>query len=120
MVVMVGYSKGEGYFNEMLLIQLPRTLDYYILCLLPKHPDWLAQRDAANGDKSQCCETFLLHVIPYLVEVLVQCGVFLVQEFTSHSMSMYLKVCVVFCRSKYYLLYNQNQIPGYEQWAGLA
>jgi hypothetical protein len=63
----------------------------------------------------------------YLVEVLVQCGVFLVQEFPSHSMSMYLKVCVVFCRSKYftrfasnYLLYNQNQIPGYEQWAGLA
>jgi hypothetical protein len=78
MMVMTGYSKGEGYFNEMSLIQLPRTLDYYILCLLPKYPDWLAQQDAGNGDKSQCCETFLLQVIPYLVEVLVQCGVFLV------------------------------------------
>jgi hypothetical protein len=99
MKVMAGYSKEEGYFNENSFIQLPRPIGYYIVCLLPKYPQWLEQRDAADGDKSQCCETFLLIVIPYLVRVLVQCGAFFIYEFPDHTMSMYLKVSI-FRRSK--------------------
>jgi hypothetical protein len=92
MMVMAGYKKGEGYFNEVSLLRLPRGIDYYISCLLPRYGDWLGQRASANGDKSQCCETFLLNVIPYLVQVLIQCGIYLIHEFPYHSMSIYLKV----------------------------
>jgi hypothetical protein len=94
MRVMAGYPKGE-YFNENSLIKLPLEIEQYIHLLLPKYPDWLRQRESANGDKSECCTTFLLGVLPYLVQVLVQCGVFFIEEFPTHSMSRYLKVSLV-------------------------
>jgi hypothetical protein len=94
MRVMAGYPKGE-YFNENSLIQLPHEVDHYVQLLLPKYCDWLRQRESPNGDKSQCCETFLLRVLPYLVETLVQCGVFFIEEFPLHSMSRYLTVSLV-------------------------
>jgi hypothetical protein len=94
MRVMAGYTQGD-YFNEISLIQLPHEIEHYIRLLLPNYSNWLRQRESANGDKSQACETFLLRVLPYLVQVLVQCGVFFVEEFPRHSMSMYLKVSLV-------------------------
>jgi hypothetical protein len=92
--VMAGCPKGE-HFNENSLMQLPHDVDHCVRLLLPNCCDWLRQRESPNGDKSQCCETFLLRVLPYLVQVLGKCGVFFIEEFPLHSMSRYLTVSLV-------------------------
>jgi hypothetical protein len=94
MRVMTGYPKGD-YFNEISLMQLPHEVEHYVRLLLPNYSDWLRQRESPNGDKTDCCTTFLLRVLPYLVQVVVQCGVFFIEEFPRHSMTMHLKVSLV-------------------------
>jgi hypothetical protein len=75
MRVMAGHPKGD-YFNEISLTQLPHEAEHCVRLLLPNYSDWLRQRESPNGDKTDCCTTFLLCVLPHLVQVAVQCGVF--------------------------------------------
>ena len=99
--VMANFRKSEAYFNALSHLQLPHDIDYYIKCLLPRYDDWMAQRASPTGDKSKACTTFLTRVIPYLVEVLVQNGIYFIEEFPDHEMSIYLKVspkCSTFIR----------------------
>ena len=62
--------------------------------LLPKYDEWKAQAASRNGDKTVCCDKFLNHVIPYLVEVLVQDSIYFTQEFPLHPMNAYITRCV--------------------------
>jgi hypothetical protein len=94
MRVMAGHPRGDC-FNEISLTQLPHEVEHYVRLLLPNYSDWLRQRESPNGDKSTCCETFSFRVLPCLVQVAVQCGVFFVEEFPRHSMTLYSKVSLV-------------------------
>jgi hypothetical protein len=89
---MSGHRKGEPYFVPRTLIELPHPIAYYCNRLLPDLENWRTQARGRGGDKSDCCEKFLHHILPYFVEVLVQDGIYFVKEFPTHPMSTMLKV----------------------------
>jgi hypothetical protein len=90
--VMAAFEKDEPYFHGSSNLQPPVAWGTLMDYLLPQYRDWKRQANSLNGDKSQCCNKFLNQVLPFLVEVLVQDGIYLVREFPNHPMSNYLKV----------------------------
>jgi hypothetical protein len=91
--VMAAFEKDEPYFHGSSNLQHPVPVPTLINFLLPNYASWVRQANSVVGDKSICCRKFLHEVIPYLVEVLVQDGIYLIREFPNHPMSQYLKVC---------------------------
>ncbi len=53
---------------------------------------WKRQANLAKGNTFSCCRKFLNKVIPYLVEVLIQDGIYLIRDFPNHTMLNHLKV----------------------------
>jgi hypothetical protein len=98
--VMSGFHKEETRFVPREHLVLPFDIRQYIDWLLPNYSTWLEQMNSPTGDKSGCCRKFLLSIIPFLVETLVQDGIYFISEFPRHAISEYLK----------------NSIPGYENW----
>ena len=90
--VMAGYNKDEAYFNACSHVRLDHPVSTYVNWLLPNYRTWVAQQESREGDKSTCVNTFLYEIIPYLVEVVAQCGIFFVKDFPNHEMSEYLRV----------------------------
>jgi hypothetical protein len=90
--VMAHFEKDEPYFHGSSNVQHPVGIPVLTNYLLPNYCMWCNQSNSAEGDKSSCCRKFLNQVLPFLVEVLVQDGIYLVQEFPNHPMSNYLKV----------------------------
>jgi hypothetical protein len=90
--VMSGHERDEPYYQGTSHLPPVRPVSELLDALLPKYSDWCVQQKSRHGDKSSCCETFLYSVLPYLVEVLVQDGIYLIQKFPNHEMSLYLKV----------------------------
>ena len=76
----------------MQLIPLEGDIRYYLRLLIPKYDDWLREVEEPDGDKSQAAATFLKDVLPYLCQVLVQCGAFFIEDYPNHEMAIYLKV----------------------------
>ena len=101
--VMAGFEKNEPYFVPRSLLQLPYPILWYVQKLLPNYTTWVQQQSERNGDKSSCGKKFIHDLIPYLIEVLVQDGVFFTRDFPNHEVSHYLKVCtyVCFCNNTY-------------------
>ncbi len=90
--VMSGHERDEPYFQGTSHLAPPRPIRVLLDLLLPQYSDWCEQQQSRHGNKSSCCETFLYSVLPYMVEVVVQDGIFLIQKFPNHEMSLYLKV----------------------------
>ena len=90
--VMAGFSKDEAYFVEREFLELPKEIDLLIDALLPKYREWVCQHRSADGDKSVCCRKFLFEIIPFMVRVAVQDGIYLIEAFPDHVMSNHLKV----------------------------
>lgn len=144
--VMAGFSKDEAHFVAEGHLTLPHPLHLMMRMLLPNYARWCAEAASTYGDKSTCCRKFLGDILPYLVEVLVQGGIYFIRDFPNHEMSNYLKVSTVPRRSTvyhryvltcrllpYYVVsylfptvrtyltsctssYVQNQVPCYEPW----
>jgi hypothetical protein len=93
--VMAAFEKDEPYFHGSSNLEHPVPVGTLIDFLLPNYRMWKRQANSAEGDKSSCCRKFLNEVIPYLVEVLVQDGIFLIRDFPNHPMSNYLKVRIL-------------------------
>jgi hypothetical protein len=91
--VMAGFSKHEAYFVGREHLILPLEIGVLIRTLLPRYDTWLAQAASPHGDKSTACKTFLQDIIPYMVQVIVQDGIYLIRDFPEHVMSNFLKVC---------------------------
>jgi hypothetical protein len=89
---MAGFRRDSPYFVARTLLELPNSIEWYCRQLLPDLATWRQQAASRGGDKSTCCHKFLHYILPYLVEVLVQDGVFFIRDFPDHPMSMYLKV----------------------------
>ena len=93
--VMAGFVRGEPYFCARMFLPLPHSVEYYCRKLLPKLPQWRHERNSAFGDKTVLCDKVLNHIIPYLVEVLVQDGIYFTKQFPKHPMSILLMVRTV-------------------------
>jgi hypothetical protein len=91
--VMASFEKDEPYFHGSSNVQHPVGIPVLLDYLLPNYRMWCNQSNSVMGDKSSCCRKLLNHVLPFLVEVLVQDGIYLVRDFPNHPMSNYLKVC---------------------------
>jgi hypothetical protein len=92
--VMAGFSRSEAHFVPEEYLTMPWDMNFLIVALLPMYPKWLEEAASLHGDKSSCCRHFLNDILPFLVEVVVQDGIFLISEFPNHPMSQYLKVRV--------------------------
>ena len=124
--VMAGFSKDEAYFVEREFLEPPWPIATLVNLLLPKYPQWVAQHESPEGDKSPCCRRFLYEVIPYMVRVVVQDSIYLIRDFPEHEMSNHLKVCNAWNVFLFKPLANSNlvlvqtQIFGHEAWAVTA
>ena len=90
---MSGHRKGEEtYFVARTQVPLQHSVEWYCGRLLPKLQEWRQQALSREGDKSTCCQKFLNEILPYLIEVLVQDGIYLIRDFPNHPMSHMLMV----------------------------
>ena len=92
--VMAGFKLDEAYFVPRCDIELPQSLDFYISCLLPKLFEYRIQSLSERGDDSTCCKNWLYHLVPWFILVLVQDGIYFIEDFKEHKLSIYLKVSV--------------------------
>jgi hypothetical protein len=90
--VMAAFEKDEPYFHGSSSVSHPIGIRVLLDYLLPNYRGWCRQSNSVMGDKSSCCRKFLNQVLPFLVEVLVQDGIYLVRDFPNHPMSNHLKV----------------------------
>jgi hypothetical protein len=124
MHVMSDHKKSEPYGAYYRYARLQHTPTHYVRLLLPKYDEWCSQQSSAEGDKSTCCSKFLQDILPFLAEVLVTGGIYLIKDLPRHPMSQYLRVsCLVLLilysallTSVYSILF-QNQIVDFSTWA---
>jgi hypothetical protein len=90
--VMAGFSKEEPYFVPRTMLTLLHPIEVYERLLLPDLADWRVEAASVGGDKSSCCDKFLNHVVPFLVEVLIQDSIYFVRDFPEHEISQWLCV----------------------------
>ena len=94
--VMAGFSNDEKwYVPRTYLDQPPNNATSWAACcsyLMEGYPVWLQQRHSAEGDKSSCAYKFLDEILPFFTEVLIQDGIYMIEEFPNHPMSQHLKV----------------------------
>jgi hypothetical protein len=100
---MAGFSKEEMYFLSRMFLELPNDREALCHALLPQLETWRNESKRRGGDHSECANNFLYEVIPYLVEVLIQDGIYFIVDFPNHPVSQILK-----------------SLPRYETWAGQA
>ena len=90
--ILAGFKRDEEYYPVRCQVELQHSVPWYCSKLLPGYNDWLRQQASDMGDKTQTCQKFLYHVLPYLVRVVVQDGIYFIVDFPNHPMSHYLKV----------------------------
>ena len=90
--VMAGFVRGEPYHCHRALIKLEHNIEWYLDKLLPRYRAYKKEYNDMFGDKSEMCFRFLFELLPWLVEVLVQDGIFFIRDFPHHCLSLYLKV----------------------------
>ena len=98
--VQAGFDKDEPWFVPESNLDCTASLAAFERHLLPEIDHWRSEAKNRNGDKSSCADDFLHQVLPFLVEVVVQCGIYFIEDFPQHPFGELLK-----------------QMNGYEQWA---
>ena len=96
MRVMSGFRKYETRFVPTEHVVFPGEHNKYledgINWLLPEYRRYIEEYYSDLGDKSQAATKFLFHVIPYLVETLLQCGYYFINDFPLHPLTALLRV----------------------------
>ena len=93
MKVMAGFFKDEPYFVARLLIGLPLPMDALLVALFGDNiARWKREAASSSGDKTMCGQRFLTVLLPHLVTVLVQDGIYFVRDFPNHPMTTFLMV----------------------------
>jgi hypothetical protein len=99
MMVMSGFRKNETRFVPSEHIVFPGNNSTYIELgirfLIPHYDRYVREYHSANGDKSQAANKLLFHVIPYLVETVLQCGMYFIHDFPTHEFAGVLRVSKV-------------------------
>lgn len=96
MRVMSGFRKYETRFVPTEHVVFPGEHNKYledgIQWLLPEYSRYIEEYYSDLGDKSQAATKFLFHVLPYLVETLLQCGYYFINDFPLHPLTALLRV----------------------------
>jgi hypothetical protein len=94
--VMSGFRKYESRFVKEEFVSIPPDMRAKcIVKLLPRYNQYLQQRASALGDKGRACRTFLLKVLPYLIDVVIQNGIYFIRDFADHPSAVILRVSVL-------------------------
>jgi hypothetical protein len=80
--VMVGFSKEELNFVPHTMLTLLHPVEAYKRLLLPDLADLRVEAASVGG-----CDKFLNHVVPFLLEVLIQDSIYFVCDFPEHKVS---------------------------------
>ena len=95
MRIMSGFRKHESRFVPKEHVVFPGNQEQYISeginVLLPHYQRYLAEYNSEFGDHSVASTKMLFHVIPYLVETLLQCGFYLVKDYPEHPLTAILR-----------------------------
>lgn len=93
MTVMAGFEMNESYFVPRTEIGLPFPIEECMNKILgTDFTRWKEEQACDEGDHSDCGQKFFSRLLPYLVEVLVQDGIYFINEFPDHEMSILLVV----------------------------
>lgn len=94
--VMSGFKKHEARYVPTEHAQLPGNHNEYLRIglrrLLPHYDRYLLEYHSVDGDKSTCCKKFLLHILPYFAETVLQSGFWFIHDFPNHPMTQILRV----------------------------
>ena len=105
--VMAGFGKTEGYYVPRAYLELPMPIDDLVLLLFPHINQWKYQHKESewiNKTARRSGNNFLFVLLPFLTKVAVQDGIYWIERFPLHQVSLLLK----------------QKIPGYEAWARFA
>jgi hypothetical protein len=102
MHVMAGFARKDAYFVPRTKISPPTEWGDVTALIFPDIDIWRWQVDAPNGDKSSAARNFLYETLPFLAHVAVQDGIFWLQQYPDHAISILLRHLLP---------------PAYEQWA---
>jgi len=58
--------------------------------IFPAIDMWWAHHASDNGDKSRASHNFLYHMLPFMAKVVLQDGIYWVEEFPNHEVSLHL------------------------------
>jgi hypothetical protein len=89
---MAGFPGKAPYWVGRSMLPLQHSIGWYEARILPELETWRQQASSANGDKSLLCNKVLNHIIPYMITVLVQDGIYFTREFPDHETSILLSV----------------------------
>jgi hypothetical protein len=89
---MAGFHGKIPYWVGRAFLELEHSVAWYERKLLPHLETWRQQAASANGDKSLLCNKVLNHIIPYFLTVMIQDGIYFVNEFKDHPTSILLIV----------------------------
>ena len=96
MKVMSGFRKGETRYVATEHVRFPGTHQAYIdKCtkyLIPNYGTYVKDQQSHLGDKTVAAIKFLYHVIPHLVETVLQCGYWFIHDYPDHPLASLLKV----------------------------
>jgi hypothetical protein len=101
MHAMSGHKKDEPYGAYYRKATLEFTVAQYMRFLLPKYDEYCRQQRSAHGDKTSCCTKFLYQILPFMVEIVVTGGIYLIKDHPNHPMSQYLRVSCFRLLSQY-------------------
>jgi hypothetical protein len=94
--VMSGFRKWETRYVKTEHVVFPRERSVYLKAgtkhLLPGYHRYLKEHRSTRGDHSTCAEKFLLHILPYFVETIMQCGYWFINDFPLHPLTQILRV----------------------------
>jgi hypothetical protein len=86
--VQSGFRPGEEWFMpEANIVITTEQLRDWGKHFLPNIKTWRQQIRCQGGDKTNCAKNFLNKTIPFLVEVVVQCGIYFILDFPTHEMA---------------------------------
>jgi hypothetical protein len=98
---MSGYLKDEPYRLQRGLIELPHSITWYEKALFGNKLERFRTEAASRvGDKSTCCSNFLKDTLPWFVEVLIQDGIYFIEDFPDHNISRWLIVSYNFLKTR--------------------
>jgi hypothetical protein len=93
---MSGFRKGETRYVPTEHIRFPGTHQAYIdncmKYLIPHYSRYVTEQQSEYGDKTVAATKLLYHVIPHLVETVLQCGYWFVHDYPTHPLAAVLKV----------------------------
>ena len=96
MKVMSGFRKGESRYVATEHVRFPGTHQAYIdKCtkyIIPNYGTYVKDQQCHLGDKTVAATKLLYHVIPHLVETVLQCGYWFIHNYPDHPLASLLKV----------------------------